>query len=152
MATSSIDFISGTFGGLMVVLFGHPFDTTKTRLQTAPSGYYSSTMDCFRKTYHLEGMKGFYKGVTSPLAGQMIFRACVFGTFHTTLKRMRAEPSNSSSHSTTTASRYDEPLKLKDYFLAGGLTGFTVAFVEVRFALLFLQISLIILIDSNRFN
>jgi len=35
-----IDYISGVAGGIAVVLIGHPFDTTKTRLQTSPPGFY----------------------------------------------------------------------------------------------------------------
>jgi len=75
-----IDYISGVLGGIAVVLVGHPFDTTKTRLQTAPNGYYKGTIDCVRKTIANEGFKGFYSGIYSPLAGQMFFRAVSFST------------------------------------------------------------------------
>lgn len=64
-----VDYIAGVAGGVAVVLVGHPFDTTKTRLQTAPHGFYTDTMDCVKKTFHREGFKGFYSGINSPLAG-----------------------------------------------------------------------------------
>ena len=50
-----------------------PFDTVKVRLQTQPSvnPVYAGVMDCIRKTLQWEGPKGFYKGVASPLAGQV---------------------------------------------------------------------------------
>lgn len=63
------DIVAGTCGGLAVVLVGHPFDTTKTRMQTAPNKFYSGTIDCVRKTYQWEGLRGFYAGICSPLAG-----------------------------------------------------------------------------------
>ena len=50
-----IDYVSGVCGGIAVVLVGHPFDTTKTRLQTAPQGFYSGTIDCVKKTLKWEG-------------------------------------------------------------------------------------------------
>lgn len=121
---SSIDFLSGTLSGCIVVLFGHPFDTTKTRLQTAPINYYRSTADCLRKTWANEGIRGFYKGMFSPLAGQMFFRACCFGTFHTTIRKM-------------SESSQDRDLPIKYYALAGAFTGCTIAFVEVSVSLPF---------------
>jgi hypothetical protein len=41
---------------------GHPFDTTKTRLQTSPHGFYNGTIDCVKKTLKSEGIGGFYSG------------------------------------------------------------------------------------------
>ena len=65
-----VDYVAGIAGGVAVVLVGHPFDTTKTRLQTAPAGFYSSSADCVRKTFHGEGIAGFYSGIQSPLLGK----------------------------------------------------------------------------------
>ena len=66
-----------------------PFDTVKVRLQTQPTvnPVYSGVMDCVSKTAKWEGLRGmsdraryctmitltpgFYKGVSSPLAGQV---------------------------------------------------------------------------------
>mmetsp|Transcript_20870 Transcript_20870/g.67588 ORF Transcript_20870/g.67588 Transcript_20870/m.67588 type:complete len:151 (+) Transcript_20870:162-614(+) len=53
-------------------------------MQTAPSGkapLYLSAFDCAAKTARKEGVRGFYAGVTSPLAGQMAFRAFLFASF-----------------------------------------------------------------------
>lgn len=38
----------------------------------------AGALDCFRKTMQWEGVRGLYKGVSSPLAGQMFFRATLF--------------------------------------------------------------------------
>ncbi|KAA1121255.1 carnitine transporter [Puccinia graminis f. sp. tritici] len=62
-------FLSGGFGGICAVLVGQPFDLTKTRLQTAQPGQYSGTMDVVRRTFAKDGVSGFYRGMSSPLAG-----------------------------------------------------------------------------------
>ena len=111
-----IDIFAGTLGGIAVVLVGHPFDTTKTRLQTAPRGFYKNTIDCVRKTLQWEGMKGFYRGVYSPLAGQMMFRACSFTTFFAL---------------TASMSEGTNPLSVQQLFVAGAITGFSISFIEV---------------------
>jgi solute carrier family 25 carnitine/acylcarnitine transporter 20/29 len=67
-----IDYVAGVAGGIAVVLVGHPFDTTKTRLQNSPHGYYKDTLDCLRQTVEREGVVGFYSGMLSPLVGQMV--------------------------------------------------------------------------------
>ena len=46
-----VEYIAGVCGGVAVVCVGHPFDTIKTRLQTAPPGFYVSTLDCLKKTW-----------------------------------------------------------------------------------------------------
>jgi solute carrier family 25 carnitine/acylcarnitine transporter 20/29 len=88
------------------------------RLQTAPSGYYRNTIDCVKKTIQGEGPYGFYRGVYSPLYGQMFFRACSFGTFYPVVSFL-----NNRAGTNT--------LAYNQLFLAGGFTGFVIAFVEV---------------------
>lgn len=110
------DVFAGTVGGIAVVIVGHPFDTTKTRLQTAPSGFYRNTIDCVRKTIQWEGTKGFYRGVYSPLAGQMFFRACSFATFYSTMDYLKEG---------------NQPLSPQKLFIAGATTGFMISFIEV---------------------
>ena len=74
------DILRGTCGGVSLTLVGHPFDTIKVLLQTQDpkKPLYTGAMDCVRKTYAVAGMSGFYKGVTSPLAGIMAFQAVKF--------------------------------------------------------------------------
>ena len=58
-AASSVKaFISGGFGGICAVLVGHPFDLTKTRLQTAQPGVYKGAVDVVRKTLAKDGVTG----------------------------------------------------------------------------------------------
>ncbi|THH13363.1 hypothetical protein EW146_g6842 [Bondarzewia mesenterica] len=62
-------FIAGGFGGVAAVLVGHPFDLTKTRLQTAPPGAYKGALDVVRKTVAKDGITGMYRGMVPPLLG-----------------------------------------------------------------------------------
>ncbi|WWD22678.1 hypothetical protein CI109_107171 [Kwoniella shandongensis] len=62
-------FLSGGFGGISCVLVGHPFDLTKTRLQTAPPGTYTGAIDVVRKTVAKDGIRGMYRGITPPIIG-----------------------------------------------------------------------------------
>lgn len=68
-------FVCGGFGGVCLVVVGHPLDTIKVRLQTMPlpkpgqAPLYSGTYDCLTKTIKAEGPRGLYKGMGAPLAG-----------------------------------------------------------------------------------
>lgn len=58
---------------MCLIVAGHPFDTIKVRLQTMPaptSGMtpmYAGAFDCARKTLVKEGVRGFYKGMGTPI-------------------------------------------------------------------------------------
>lgn len=120
MRSLLVDYVAGVCGGVTVVLIGHPFDTTKTRLQVAPANYYAGTLDCVSKTWRQEGLRGFYAGMSSPLLGQMLFRATSFVTFHSTLQTL-APPS---------LRRPDAAPPASSVLLAGAITGLLIAFVE----------------------
>ncbi|KAG6879757.1 hypothetical protein C0992_012077 [Termitomyces sp. T32_za158] len=66
---SAKSFIAGGFGGLSAVLVGHPFDLTKTRLQTASPGVYTGALDVVKKTLARDGVAGMYRGMVPPLLG-----------------------------------------------------------------------------------
>jgi solute carrier family 25 carnitine/acylcarnitine transporter 20/29 len=74
------DVFAGTMAGIVVTLIGHPFDTVKVLLQTQPANnpVYSGPVDAVGKVLKSDGVGGLYKGVVSPLAGQMFFRATLF--------------------------------------------------------------------------
>lgn len=117
LPAAMINYIAGVGGGVAVVVSGHPFDTTKTRMQTAPPGYYNGTWDVLTKTVKEEGAGGFYAGVMSPLLGQMFFRAASFMTFYATVRALNA--SNGSNAPTT-----------RSIVTAGSVTGFIISFIE----------------------
>jgi len=62
-------FISGGCGGVAAVLVGHPFDLTKTRLQTAPEGTYKGAIDVVKRTLARDGIRGMYRGMGPPIIG-----------------------------------------------------------------------------------
>ena len=62
-------FLSGGAGGISLVFVGHPLDTMKVRLQTAPKGTYTGMIDCFKQTLKADGVTGLYKGMAAPLVG-----------------------------------------------------------------------------------
>jgi len=115
-----IDIFGGTIGGVGLVVVGHPFDTLKVRLQTqdAKNPMYSGLMDCVRKTREAEGLAGFYKGVASPLLGQMFLNAWQFGVWGG-VKSFVAERENNGGRISTGG-----------YFAAGAITGAAVALLE----------------------
>ena len=79
----------------------------------------AGVLDCARKTVQWEGLGGLYKGVASPLAGQMFFRASLFGAFGSS-KRWLATDADGSAR----------PLRTADFYKAGAMTGFVAAFTE----------------------
>lgn len=115
------DSFAGTVGGVAVTLVGHPFDTVKVRLQTQSMAkpIYNGAIDCFRKTLLWEGVPGLYKGVTSPLAGQMFFRATLFSAFGASKRWLATNPDGTT-----------RPLRTSDYYKAGFMTGAAAAFAE----------------------
>eukprot|EP00873_Tetraselmis_striata_P021648 jgi/Tetstr1/441912/TSEL_030120.t1 len=121
LAKAGKDVFAGTCGGISVTLVGHPFDTIKVRLQTQPSvnPLYGGFLDCAKKTVQWEGVPGLYKGVMSPLAGQMFFRATLFGSF-----------GGSKRWLSTNADGTTRPLATLDFYKAGAMTGAIAAFTE----------------------
>lgn len=122
------DILAGTCGGLMTVIVGHPLDTIKVRLQTASSGssYQGGMLQCVRHTFQSEGIRGFYKGMQSPLAGEGFFNAVQFfawGWAKEIVSRNNVEQ-NSNSNSN------NKELTIPQYILAGAMTGFFSSFIE----------------------
>jgi len=68
-AESVKSFVAGGVGGIAAVLVGHPFDLTKTRLQTAAPGTYTGAIDVVKKALARDGATGLYRGVVPPLLG-----------------------------------------------------------------------------------
>lgn len=108
-------FFAGGFGGVSLVLVGHPLDTMKVRLQTMPkpapgqSPMYTGTIDCARKIFLKEGPRGFYKGMTGPLVGVTPIFALSFFGFNVGKSIQQSHP--------------DDPLTYEQLFLAGMVAG-----------------------------
>ncbi len=75
--------------------------------------------DCIGKIFKEEGAAGFYKGVGSPLAGISFMCACKFFYYG----QIRAYLAGKSDPK-------PEDLTVKQYFIAGALTGFLNSFID----------------------
>ncbi|RXK42675.1 solute carrier family 25 (mitochondrial carnitine/acylcarnitine transporter), member 20/29 [Tremella mesenterica] len=115
-AKSTVDpvksFLSGGFGGISCVLVGHPFDLTKTRLQTASPGTYTGAVDVIRKTIAQDGIRGMYRGITPPLFGVTPIFAISFWGYDAGKRIVYA----------LTPDRKDQALSLGELAFAGGFS------------------------------
>lgn len=55
------EILAGSFGGVIQVYTGQPFDFLKVRLQSAPAGTYTGMLDCLGQTFRTEGPFALYK-------------------------------------------------------------------------------------------
>eukprot|EP01100_Stratorugosa_tubuloviscum_P011764 TRINITY_DN5336_c0_g2_i1.p1 TRINITY_DN5336_c0_g2~~TRINITY_DN5336_c0_g2_i1.p1 ORF type:complete len:321 (+),score=119.37 TRINITY_DN5336_c0_g2_i1:115-1077(+) len=119
-ATQGIrDLVSGMTAGMVGKIVEFPFDTVKVRLQTqvpqAGNFYYNGPIDCFVKIFRDEGIKGYYKGMTTPLLGAMAENAVLFtinGQMQTFLK-----------------GKSNRKLHIYEHFFCGAVAGLFVSFV-----------------------
>jgi len=102
-------FIAGGFGGASAVLVGHPFDLTKTRLQTAAPGLYKGAVDVVRQTLARDGVRGLYRGMVPPLLGVTPIFAVSFWAYDASKKLI----------STMMPNRTTEPLSTAEIAAAG---------------------------------
>lgn len=105
-------FITGGCGGVSAVLVGHPFDLTKTRLQTATQGQYTGAVDVVRKTLARDGISGLYRGIVPPLLGVTPIFAISFWAYDASKKLILA----------TTPNRTNEKLSTLELATAGFLS------------------------------
>lgn len=109
------NFVAGGIGGICTVLSGHPFDTIKVRLQTMPipeagkPPIYNGAIDCFQKTVKLEGFKGLYKGMGTPIVAVAPIFALSFSGFAAGKRLQQTSP-------------YQE-LSLSQLAIAGAISG-----------------------------
>ncbi|KAI9149737.1 hypothetical protein H9P43_009916 [Blastocladiella emersonii ATCC 22665] len=73
-------FVGGTVAGIAQVLVGHPFDSVKVMVQTQSAAATASPLQVLRRTVAAEGVRGLFKGVTSPMSGVGFCNAVLFTT------------------------------------------------------------------------
>jgi len=72
--------LAGGMAGVANWVVALPFDTIKSRIQTAPSGMYSSYADVLQKTVQKEGVRALFKGLTPALLRAFPANAaCLYG-------------------------------------------------------------------------
>ena len=74
------DFVGGVVGGSAGIFVGHPLDTIKLQLQT---GQRAGVADAVRAAASTGGL---WKGMLSPLLGNVPIQATLFGTYGSTLR------------------------------------------------------------------
>ncbi|QDZ22658.1 mitochondrial carrier protein [Chloropicon primus] len=82
------EFVAGTAGGCAGVFAGHPLDVVKTRLQSGTNALGANVVECFRKLFVKEGLKGFYKGILPPIVSNAPVSAGVFTTYGWALRQL----------------------------------------------------------------
>ena len=116
----SKDLLAGSFGGLLQVFVGQPFDTAKVRMQTNPGG--AGMLHVAREILRNEGLHGFYKGTLSPLMGISATVSVQFGT-NELMKRIMTSININSQRPDP------ETLSLPQLALCGHVSGLANAFV-----------------------
>ncbi|KAI0815076.1 mitochondrial carrier [Irpex lacteus] len=111
-AESIKSFVAGGVGGVAAVVVGHPFDLTKTRLQTAAPGTYTGAIDVVKKTLARDGATGLYRGVVPPLLGVTPIFAVSFWAYDTSKALIYA----------VTPHRTSKELSVAEYAAAGFLS------------------------------
>jgi solute carrier family 25 carnitine/acylcarnitine transporter 20/29 len=61
-------------------------DVIKSRMQTAPIGYYSGILDCTRKLYAEYGLKVFFRGLSPALMRAFPLHSIIFAVYEVTMK------------------------------------------------------------------
>eukprot|EP01012_Entosiphon_sulcatum_P010141 TRINITY_DN1586_c0_g1_i1.p1 TRINITY_DN1586_c0_g1~~TRINITY_DN1586_c0_g1_i1.p1 ORF type:complete len:480 (+),score=67.28 TRINITY_DN1586_c0_g1_i1:1404-2843(+) len=78
-------FLAGSSAGMLSQFCVYPLECIKTRLSAAGTGYYTGILDCATKTLRIEGIPGFYRGLSPAMFG-MIPYAGVDLTVYASLK------------------------------------------------------------------
>lgn len=80
--------LAGAISGIWQLFFLFPIDTIKTRLQTqamlvqvGEKQLFKGPIDCAKVTFQKEGIRGFYKGMSSVLAMQPISSSILFASY-----------------------------------------------------------------------
>ncbi|KAL8564508.1 hypothetical protein ACOMHN_003266 [Nucella lapillus] len=86
------DFAAGAVGGMVGMVVGHPFDTTKVQMQTQEgSSRYKGTVDAMTSIKHHGVLRGFFRGLSFPLITYGGVNAIIFGVYGSTLRMLAHE-------------------------------------------------------------
>ncbi|KAI2631720.1 mitochondrial carrier protein [Xylaria nigripes] len=70
--------VAASSASVLSTITAFPLDSVKTRMQTYP---YDGALHCVKTTYKAEGMRGFFRGVTAPLASVTLVRTISFSIY-----------------------------------------------------------------------
>ncbi|KAI5961117.1 ORT1 [Candida margitis] len=103
----------GAISGMVGKLVEFPFDTIKVRLQ-ANNSHSTSTYKMISRTFHNEGVLGFYKGLKAPLFGACLENAVLFSSYNFATNVLR---------------HYDPSLSMWSKCASGGFAGLMASFI-----------------------
>jgi len=82
--------VLGSIWGVLSWIPAYSFDVVKTKIQLEPfrAPFYHSSLDCYKKTYAKDGIKGFTMGLGPCLARTFLTSATVVGVYEVILRRL----------------------------------------------------------------
>lgn len=80
------DLLAAVISNTLGTYVGHPLDTIKVRMQVSSEN--TSTLKVIRNIVKAEGISGLFKGVTSPVIGQMPSNTLAFAANDFALRRL----------------------------------------------------------------
>ncbi|XP_037100041.1 solute carrier family 25 member 47-A [Syngnathus acus] len=81
------DFVSGSLAGACGMSVGYPLDTIKVRIQTQRQ--FTGIWQCIATTFSKEGVHGFFKGMSLPMATISVTSSVAFGTYRNCLQCLK---------------------------------------------------------------
>ncbi|RAL06873.1 putative mitochondrial ornithine carrier protein AmcA/Ort1 [Aspergillus homomorphus CBS 101889] len=87
------DILYGSTAGMVGKVIEYPFDTVKVRLQSQPDHLplkYTGPLDCFRQSFHTDGVRGLYRGISAPMVGAAVENSCLFFSYRIVQDILRA--------------------------------------------------------------
>lgn len=82
------ELLCGTLGGSVGCVAGHPLDVVKHRMQSGRQ--FATTAQCVALTWQREGVRGFYKGLMSPLFGVGAYQAVCFASYDWAARQLQS--------------------------------------------------------------
>ena len=79
LSKTTVDMLSGSVAGIVATFVAHPLDTVKVRFQISNNDKLT-LRECMSDIYRHEGVRGFFKGVLSPMFGRWPITALLFGS------------------------------------------------------------------------
>lgn len=79
------DIAFGSMAGMIGKVLEYPFDTIKVRLQSQPDEAplrYRGPLDCFTQSLRQDGIRGIYRGISSPLVGAAAENSSLFFSYN----------------------------------------------------------------------
>jgi len=139
--------LAGSFAGVTQTCIFHPMDVLRTKVQSSMilADCSSSTSGCkssevktrvslssvVRETLHHGGIRSLYTGLSLPVAGQALYKSCVFTT-NTVCKSALFEYRSQERHKVGIfTDSQSQKLSYTDLFLCGGIGGMVNAFMFV---------------------